>query len=302
MAALEQHAQRPDEVVRSVAASEEATTHSLLLRNTLEARWQVRSECSALRQVYFLHIMKTGGTSLVQALRILLPAELCLTGLFLDHLVLIPKPILHNAALISGHLPYEALDLLPRPVTVCTIIRDPVERTLSHYWHLKHDPVLRTQHSKLSLEEFLESDRWEAVARNYQARHLVHRVGVARAWIDFSPQERFRELGLPSPPDYPLQGLFDTTPIASTGTELEREALACLGSIELVGITERLAELAAQVAAHWGVERPPPIDHRNVGKARPEAGALPRRLLKHIQELNAVDMALYEQARARVSA
>lgn len=302
VATLEQHGLRPDEVVRSVAASEEATTHSRLLRRTLEARWQVRSECRALRRVYFLHIMKTGGTSLAEGLRILLPDELCLTGLFLDHLVLIPRPILRNAALISGHLPYETLDVLPRPITVCTIIRDPVERTLSHYWHLKQDPGLGSQHSNLSLEEFLESDRWGTLARNYQARQLVHRVGVARAWIDFSPHERLRELGLPSAPEHPLQGLFDTTSIASTGTDLEREALGCLDSIELVGVTERLAELVAQVAAHWGVERPPPIDHRNVANGRPEAGELPSRILKRIQELNAVDMALYEQARLRGSA
>jgi hypothetical protein len=289
------HGRGPEEVVRSILDSEEAALRRL--RTAREPLWAARA-AGIERPLCFLHLLKTGGTALVSSLRRLLPPELCLTGLYLDHLVAVPRYALDGAAVIAGHLPYEAAELLPARAAMCTVLRDPVDRTLSHYSHLSRHPDVRRHHPDLSLEQYLRAPEWQGHARNHQARRLVLQIGVTGAWRDFSPRERLESLGWDFSPDFPtpLDALLDRAPLDLPDDELQRRATDRLGSIELVGVTERLDDLFQRAANLLGITDPPPLVRENVGSNRVRRADLPTELVDTILEQNAVDLALYQRA------
>jgi hypothetical protein len=255
------------------------------------------------RPVFVLHIMKTGGTSLVDGLRRLVAPRGFLTDIFLDDLVSVPPYVLEQVALIAGHLGYEARQLVPPRFTTCVVLRDPVERTLSHYAHLRRDPTVTGESPDFSLEEFLDSPRWCTLAHNYQTRQLVHEVRLADAWKGFSPEDAFRDLGptFPAEQKLPLQSLFDCSPLSVPRDELLEQARRRLDTVEFVGVTEHLDALFAKVARSWGVPSPGPLPRLQVGDGqRPQAAELPRPLVERIEDSTTVDRELYERVRMKV--
>ena len=250
--------------------------------------------------VYFLHIMKTAGTSLVNALGAVAGDRLCLTQMFLDYMPFVPEPVLEGAALVAGHLGYGVVPLLPARTRVVTVIREPVSRVLSHYSHLRQDPAVVDQTSGLALEDFVRSPRWRPLAENFQARHLVHDVDVLGAWRRFSPPARLAALGPPFPPQdhLPLQFLLDYGPLAIGPEELAAAALARLESLDLVGVTDGLSAFHTALLGHWGLPAPSGgLPRDNVGVATVKPDEVPASLLEEIRAANQVDQALYLRAR-----
>lgn len=295
----------PSAALRSLLQSEEfqqSLLRSDVLPGLREALWaEAQTVARKTPPVYFLHIMRTGGTALSTGLRDLLGHRRCLTDIFMDHLVALPPYVFEHASLVAGHLSYEAVEVLPPGFAVVTVLRDPVERTLSHYAKVRQDPEVLAENPGLSLEEFVASPRWRTLVENYQARHLVHRAGLAGAWREFSPQDRYQALGPLFPPVHslPLQSVFDSTPLSVPPDRLESAALARLDEIEFVGVTEELDGAFAKVAAAWGVDDPPRLPRLHAFDSRARAGDLPPSVVETIVEANQVDMALYEAARKR---
>lgn len=249
--------------------------------------------------VHLLHIMKTGGTALVAGLRKAAGDRFCLSQVFLDHLVALPRLLVDSAALVSGHFGLEALELLPGDRVSATVIRQPLERVLSHYSHVRVDPALAAETAGLSLEEFVHSPRWRPYVENFQSRSLVQRVGLDGAWRSYSPEERLSELPpgrRPARAPLPLQSLYELGPMDLDGEQLGRAALAGLEEIQHVGTTEDLDALHACLAAVWGVRDPPRLPRDNVGVERVAASSVPPSLRRAIEEANDSDFALYEQA------
>ena len=252
-----------------------------------------------------MHIMKTGGTSLTTAL-----ANLCgvanagasLTEVFLDQFVQHDPRRWNEVGFVTGHLPWEVHELLPRATRSVTVVRDPVARSLSHYWQLSINPEVIAESPDFSLEEYVESPRWNTLCRDYQARQLAHRVDIAHAGKTYAPAERFASLGPPFPREhqYPLQSLFDCSPLSLTGAELERAALRSLSEIEFVGVTEHLGELYSQVAgAVWSLRELPLLGRENSSPDRPRRENVSADLVRRIEEITAVDHAIYEAALRR---
>jgi len=157
----------------------------------------------------------------------------------------------------------------------------------------------------LSLEEFVHSRRWRPLSENFQARNLVHRVGLYGVWRTQSPEQMLAELDpaiRPADPRLPLQASFDRGPLGISEADLRDASLAALDSIEYVGVSERLAVLFSSLSRIWGVENPPPLPVANVSIHRLDPSGVPRRLREEILEANAVALALYEQARVRADA
>jgi len=252
-----------------------------------------------------MHIMKTGGTSLTTAL-----ANLCgvanagasLTEVFLDQFVQHDPRRWNEVGFVTGHLPWEVHELLPRATRSVTVVRDPVARSLSHYWQLSINPEVIAESPDFSLEEYVESPRWNTLCRDYQARQLAHRVDIAHAGKTYAPAERFASLGPPFPREhqYPLQSLFDCSPLSLTGAELERAALRSLSEIEFVGVTEHLGELYSQVAgAVWSLRELPLLGRENSSPDRPRRENVSADLVRRIEEMTSVDHAIYEAALRR---
>ena len=130
-----------------------------------------------------MHIMKTGGTALTTALaRINDSAHrgASVTEIFLDQFVQRDREQWRETGFVTGHLPWEARELLPPETRALTVLRDPVDRTLSHYWQLSVNPDVHAESPGFSLEEFVGSPRWNTLCHDYQARQLAHRVDLAQ--------------------------------------------------------------------------------------------------------------------------
>jgi hypothetical protein len=299
-----QRGESREAVLRGMVQSPEAATLALYrpaTRDVLADYWSRRADVPrGTRPVCFLHTMKTAGTSLARALVDLAAPWPYLAELMLDQLVCLPSAILGQAMLIAGHLPYEALDLLPDGMTVCTVVRDPVERTLSHHAHLNGILAARGQ-DDVGIEEFLRSPGFQPLWQDYQARQLVHRVGLLDAWKTYSPVEEAARRGLQgADAEFPLQSLFDSTPVALHGDALAQAALVRLEAIDVVGTTDRLDAVVARLAALW--QRPAvPVPVERPSDRRLRRDDLDAVTLDAIVSGTMADAALYERAHERAA-
>ncbi len=235
--------------------------------------------------------MKVGGTSLSHTLAEWAGPDRAHVHVFLDDLLSAPPEVLSRLAVVAGHIPFEALELIPQVGSTATVLRDPVARTLSHYRELSRS---RQEHGGLTLDEFLHSDVYDVPSGNYQARQLAHTVGVARSGVDFDPVLELEARGGSRDELYPLQSLFDSTPLAFDEGELLRRATENLSSIDHVGVTDDLDRLAERLAPLFGaVSTSVPRLHVTPGGDAPELTAAQRR---RIEERTAVDRELYEVA------
>jgi hypothetical protein len=182
---------------------------------------------------------------------------------------------------IAGHIVFGLRDVLPADSRYVTVLREPVERTLSHYGYLvaPRDPKER-QHGllardtpyrpELSLDEALEDRRY--LPDNLQTRMIVCRR---------SPFEQLPGDALAQAKDH-LRSRF-----------------------AFVGVTERFDEFAAVLARAFGWT-PRVAPHKRVGELRPERASISPAELRAVEEHDALDLELYavaselqEQALAR---
>jgi hypothetical protein len=287
-------------VLRKIVESPESARHLVYspgLRALAAEFWRERHQTAPPpRPVYFLHIMKTGGTALTEALSEMASLWPRLTDLFVDNLVCLPRPLLEQAALVTGHLPYEAIAALPAGAAVCTVIREPVERTLSHHAHLAASLAAQGE-GPLALDEFIASDTWAPLWRNYQARQLVHTVGLLDAWRDFSPPERSAGRVLTEvDASFPLQSLFDAGPMSVSEEDLLTLAGQRLDVITFVGVTDDLEALISRIAAYWDRPAPRRVHRMRVTDGRMLVGDVHPSLLRTIRAGTEVDLALYQRA------
>jgi hypothetical protein len=135
---------------------------------------------------FFVHIMKTGGTSLRWMLLadVLEPDELYphkSDGVELevnDLLLHYINPFLlrdeiatdpRRFKMIAAHYPFLAHKLFPYPLITFSLFRDPVERVVSHLRHIQRD-----DHPDRSLEELYEDPHlFDSFFYNLQARAFV---------------------------------------------------------------------------------------------------------------------------------
>ena len=296
------------EMVRGIRDSSEASGR--LLRSPQLAQlgpngWDGSRRLRGEPLIYFCHLMKTGGTALVDAAVANAGGRMCLTGLFLDHVVMVPSVVWRHAALVSGHFGLEARLLLPPDVLTVTVVRDPLERTLSHYSHVRRDPSLVAASEGLSLEEFISDPCWAPYASNYQSRSLVQRVDLPGAWSEYSPLARLDQVSVPSPTrvTLPLQLLFEGSPLPVALEDLEASALAALDTVDLVGVADELDELWGRMAAVWGMDNAvAAVTPANVTPGRIDPSQVPSSVRRAIEDANGADQALYERARTRAGA
>lgn len=176
-----------------------------------------------------------------------------------------------GAAVITGHFRYGIHRWVEGPCRYVTFLREPVDRVLSHYYYQRERPE-NPQHD---LVRSIPGGLAGAVAheeytqlQNMQTRMLA---GVPEDGNLLAEQE-----------------LPDDEMLARAKRNLE----ACA----IVGLTERFDETLAMMATTLGW-RTPVYASRNTTRQRPKVDALPPDIQELVRERNALDLALYEQAR-----
>jgi hypothetical protein len=235
--------------------------------------------------LFFLHVPKTGGTTLTGLLeehfseeQILRVPRTAWTEGFRD----LPAQELAKIRLVAGHFwvgPGDngVHDLLTADPVVITMLRSPIDRTLSGYRHIARSPR-HPFHVQLrevggSLVEFLRDLATTGYSRNVQARQVVGTT-----------------------PGNPLEGTGD--PARDEGRmsddELLSRARERLDQFAFVGLQERFDDSLTLLSQTLGWEplRANDRPHEAAGhfNISPEAEA-------EILRLTEVDRALYEHAR-----
>jgi len=223
--------------------------------------------------LFFVHIMKTGGTSLLFNLIEHFGAGEVYPDPAVDtdkmtaysdvaYMLNVPESRRRRFRAYSGHFPYVATKLLPGPFVTLTVLRDPVDRTVSY---LKQCRGLEQFHD-CSLEQIYD-DAWQFLLamHNYQAR-------VFSLTAD----------------DVPLS-VMNAIEVDDGRLAL---AQANLAEIDELGLLERYGEFAAGVSERFGWPSKP-WTQRRVGGDGDASRALRRRIVAD----NAADIEFYEYAR-----
>jgi Sulfotransferase family len=168
--------------------------------------------------------------------------------------------------LLTGHFPVRTQELLGTRFVTMTVLRHPVDRTLSF---LRHQAERRqrgaTEETPL-VEIYADPFRFQHMIQNHMVRML-----------SLSPDEMLEHDGVLTPVPYTRQRL-----------ELAKEALA---SLDLFGLQECFEEFCGELAERYGLDVGGPLRSNTT-----EAGDVPDGFTDRIAEDNALDMELYEFA------
>lgn len=248
--------------------------------------------------IVHVHIMKTAGTSFFDGLQRASQGG----GIWINYdvLAMLPHGVRSSTPIIAGHFPYEARKLIGMDRKYLTVLRDPRERTLSHFHNIWNTPDVINEVGELSLEDFLWNERWAGLASNYQTRQLGFEVGVESLGREWSALVRFSLISAPFPVEhtFPLCSLFDSLPI-SDWTDTFQRAVSALSAIDLILTTESLDVAPRLVAEVTGFEMEP-VPQLNT-RTYTGFNDLPRNLQVRIDEINQCDAELWRLARQRVS-
>lgn len=271
----------------------------------------------------FIHIMKTGGTSLAEVIAHNFPeperypesslAPDAEAALKIEAYTHVPRVIegVNNSdcqyRVVRAHIPYAITTLLNTQFTTITLLRDPVARTLSY---LKHCKKFHVEHRDKSLEEIYE-DEWyfKTFMGNYQtklfsmtAEECLSETRLGDRTPELPPRAAFIK-GQPIPAQavplhstgaarFALELFSPATAVIQVDEERLTKAKAALEQIELVGITEHfeLFLTALKERFGWNITH---IPQRNTG----DRSAVNHALRQRIANDCSLDMELYEFAR-----
>jgi hypothetical protein len=173
--------------------------------------------------VFFLHIPKTAGTSVTNALKAAFPEERTLTPYQMNNVRKHPREIYLQAELLYGHFTHEVYGrrLPKQPDFIVTFLRKPLEHFISTFFHLKIDPTFayttrltddkeraEAFHAELNdmdIEAFLEHPD-SRLFDNFQTRYLVK--GLTSDYDGF-PDEQLLPIAQRLLLDLPFFGLTE---------------------------------------------------------------------------------------------
>jgi hypothetical protein len=195
------------------------------------------------QRFFIVHMQKSAGTSLRDRFRNQFPESAIypnrtdgpdkrLSVISLRHLVERWEARRDEIRLVAGHFPLATTEVLGAPFVTLTVLRPPVERTLSY---LRHQRRINKSDAEKSLEEIYEDPfRFNALIRNHMTRML-----------SLTREELIAGDG--------VLGDVDDTP-----ERLER-AKRALEGLDLFGLQPRFWEFCSELTTRYGVDLGVPI-------------------------------------------
>ncbi|MBI4530369.1 MAG: sulfotransferase family 2 domain-containing protein [Candidatus Latescibacteria bacterium] len=223
----------------------------------------------------FLHIPKAAGTTLHSILN----REYRSQGIFtingrqvkksVKEFMNLPYEQRAKIRLLKGHMSFGLHKLLPNPSVYITMLRDPVDRIISHYYFVLRTPqhrlYERVTSQNMSLEEYVSSGISTEV-NNGQTRLL----SGAGGGIGFGE---------------------------CSGELLELAVRNIRDHFAVVGFSERFDETLILMKRVIDWRHLPFYIKQNVTKERPSVEGIPRRTISTIEKYNELDCELYASAK-----
>jgi len=249
---------------------------------------------------FFLHVMKTGGTAFVlNVLQNFGPGEVYPSDLDKrqpDDLVpyVSISRLLETSAerrrairLYTGHFPYVVCELMGVEFRTLTVLRDPVERTLSVLKHFKRHferyeplPLAALYDDPFLFENYVHNHQTKLFSITAQDRTETFVSTLTHA------ENRARHLGGADP---------TTTTIAVDAARLS-VAKTNLARVDVVGVNERYPEFVASLRARFGWW-PAGVDADVRVNVADDVTDADTSLRRRIAQDNAFDVELYELAK-----
>jgi hypothetical protein len=240
--------------------------------------------------IYFFHIPKTSGSSFIRFLIDTFgEADVSPLTSWDDILAFSGTPgdwkVWHGH--FAGMLPL----ILPSWPRMVTILRDPIDRALSHINHHRRSPYqLLGCAKKMSVLEFCHHPRLRREIDNTQARYLAS-LSFAQMLLRSN-----RHNGTAAVPVAFMEALFSM----DSQYGLLDSAIRALAEMDMVGIAEAHHESELLFAHKFDVPPPAQIYHVNKAEASQlKREDLSREELECIQELTQIDQLVYDCARQR---
>jgi hypothetical protein len=248
-----------------------------------------------VERFFFIHVMKTGGMSLFQQFRSNFPLDalyptrdidIRYDGKFrhleLPYLLAIPQERRDRLRLYAGHFPYVACEMLDGGFVTLTLLRDPVERTISLLRQLQRNvDWIGPNHAgdEPPPERTLEEIYDDAVV--FDALIHDHQTKIFSMTVADNPQS-YRQ----------------TIDVDAARLALAKANLARVDVVGLMdGYDDFLDELAAQFG--WSVRHDIRSNEAPAGEEpEPVSDALRARIVAD----NAIDIEFYEYAKELVAA
>jgi hypothetical protein len=242
------------------------------------------------RPIYFLHVPKTAGTTFHGFLSAQFDVNaVCPAHLWHQMIRMTPEEV-ETYSFIWGHFYAYLHRHVPAPMHYVTLVRDPVERALSHYGHI----MLHPQHYLHARAR--QAGSFGAYLRDPELATTLNNFQVRSYSVDLDPKAIASRLPPMSHGGLELERALETAAPTAPIDYLLGIARRRLEQMCFVGITERLDE-SVRLACHtFGWQAPRTVDVLNANSERPRAidiSAADRTLLR---ELNAADYELYEHA------
>jgi len=244
--------------------------------------------------VYFLHIPKTAGSTFTNILDQQFPSgQICPAQLWRD-LLRIPEAELAAYRCFRGHFYAYLEGYLKQPLRCITFLRDPVERSLSHYAHIYREPghyFHQRVHEQGDFLTFLRDPVMNPLIINYQTRALA---------IDLDPLAIAYSLSPGELDSLKLEQILETTFAQEiSDDELLKRAKNQVDRCLFVGLMERFDESLSYIASilHW--DYVPQNIRLNVSNERPQQVNISPKEKALVLEQTHLDYELYAYARAQ---
>jgi hypothetical protein len=221
----------------------------------------------------FLHIPKTAGTTLVRILH----RQYAKTGFvsikagtsFENAKLQIVREEEERFRLVYGHVPFGIHDALTRPVRYFTLVRDPVDRVLSHYYFARSYPAHRL---------YKEITEKRMTLRDYVASGITGELANGQTAL--------------------LAGQKQDAPSGDLSL-LECAQANIMSHFAAAGVIEDFDRTIILFKLALGWRKPLVYESANVTAGRPDANAIDEETLEAIRSQNRLDELLYRFIRDR---